>query len=345
MIPVGWRLTHPAPAAVASARPPAASASRVAASAPAASMDARAGARDASAIPPRQEQSRQGENTPARRPSPAPPVASRPDADDAQLVLASNSADTAPFSPSFASNGSAIFFHEGRNESALMRADTSSDGAILHVTSIVDDGAKNYHVRVSPDGESIAFDSDRDGARGIYVATREGKDVHRVSGEGFAAVPSWSPDGQQLAFVRAEPGKPNVWNLWLHDLKSGNERRLTSYPYGQPWGGSWFADGRRICYSHEDSLYVLDLTTGEQKRYRSPVRGRLTRTPAVSPDGRRVIFQVFRDGAWLLDLTDGSMRRVLADPTAEEFTWSPDGRRVAFHSARTGGWGLWVLGT
>jgi Tol biopolymer transport system component len=73
------------------------------------------------------------------------------------------------------------------------------------------------------------------------------------------------------------------------------------------------------------------------------VKGRLVRTPAVSPDGTRVIFQVTRDGAWMLDLSDRSMRRVLTDPTAEEFAWAPDGRRVAFHSRRDSQWGIYIL--
>ena len=108
-------------------------------------------------------------------------------------------------------------------------------------------------------------------------------------------------------------------------------------------GLGWVPDDRRIAYSHEDTLMVMDLQTGEAARYRTPVKGQLVRTPAVSADGTKIIFQVFRHGAWLLDLADGSMQRVLADPTAEEFAWSPDGRRVAFHSRRDGQWGIYVL--
>ena len=67
------------------------------------------------------------------------------------------------------------------------------------------------------------------------------------------------------------------------------------------------------------------------------------RTPAVSPDGTKVVYQVYRDGVWLLDLTDSSMRPLLRDPTAEEFAWAPDGRRVAFHSRRDGQWGIYLL--
>ena len=77
--------------------------------------------------------------------------------------------------------------------------------------------------------------------------------------------------------------------------------------------------------------------------FASPVKGRLVRTPAVSPDGTKVVFQVAHDGAWILDLSDRWMRRVLTDPTAEEFAWAPDGRRIAFHSRRDGQWGIFIL--
>jgi len=262
------------------------------------------------------------------------------------LVRAIDS-DDAMFSPSFAADGTAIFFHTGRTQdprSALMRVQDPSTNAVtedLRVMTILEDGARNYHVQPSPDGTRIAFDSDRDGERGVYLADIDGTHVRRVSGSGYAAVPTWSPEGERLTFVRGEPDRPRVWNLWLHSLSTGEMVQVTSFRFGQVWGASWFPDGRRICYSHEDRLFVHDLAAGRSRQYASPIPGRLVRTPAVSPDGQRVIFQVARHGAWLLDLSNGSMRVVLTDPTAEEFAWSPDGRRVAFHSKRDGGWGIW----
>jgi Tol biopolymer transport system component len=213
----------------------------------------------------------------------------------------------------------------------------------LQVMTILDDGAKNYHVQPSPDGSRIAFDSDRDGERGVYIANTDGSGVRRISGRGYAAVPTWSPDGARVTFVRAEPDRPRVWNLWLQRIDTGESRRLTDFRFGQTWGASWFSDGTQVAYSHEDRLMILNLTSGRTISFASPVPGRLVRTPAVSPDGRHVIFQVFRSGAWLLDLSDGSMRCVLTDPTAEEFAWSPDGRRVAYHSRRDGHWGIWIM--
>jgi hypothetical protein len=247
------------------------------------------------------------------------------------------------FSPSFASDGTGLFFHaESAGGSALKRAERGDRG-VLHVATIVDDAAKNYHVKLSPDDRTVAFDSDRDGVRGVYVARADGSRVRRVSGNGYAAVPTWSPDGRRLAFLRAENNRPNVWNLWLLELETGEMARLTNYRYGQVWAGAWFPDGRRIAYSHEDRLILLDLDSGRSTSYISPRRARLVRTPAVSPDGRWIMFQVFRDGGWLLDLESGSMQRVLDDPSAEEFTWAPDGRRVAFHSRRSGKWSLWIM--
>jgi Tol biopolymer transport system component len=248
------------------------------------------------------------------------------------------------FSPSFSADGAALLFHTGRSvdsRSALMSGQMTPVGS--PVAPILDDGARNYHVQPSPDGTRIAFDSDRDGERGVYIADRNGANPGRVSGRGYAAVPSWAPDGGRLTFVRAEEGNRRVWNLWLLSLGSGEIRRLTGFRYGQTWSASWFPDGRRIAYSHEDRLVVLDVDSAASREYPTPMAGRLVRTPAVSPDGSQAIFQVSGSGAWLLEFQTGSMRRVLGDRSAEEFAWSPDGRRVAFHSRRGGDWGIWIM--
>ncbi len=295
----------------------------------------------------------------AHRPAPIRPVPALPDIASSlrspssasehaglsggRLVQALDAGRQPIFSPSFASDGSAVFFDEQDSTSSRLMTARSNAGGQLHVVSVVNNGARNYHPQLSPDGRTLAFDSDRDGTRGVYLASRDGGNVRRVSGPGYAAVPTWSPDGTRLAFVRAEADRPKVWNLWCLDLRTREARRLTSYAYGQPWGASWFPDGHRICYSHEDRLVVLDLSTGRSRQYDSPRSGSLVRTPAVSPDGRRIIFQVHHDGTWLLNLETGAMTKVLEDPSAEEFAWAPDGHEVAFHSRRSGQWGIWFM--
>ena len=281
-------------------------------------------------------------------PNPHQPTPVLPPVESAALgdhvVTPVSVSDRPTYSPTFASVGSAIFYHnESGDQSPLMRADTDPEGSILRITSIVDDRSHNFHARPSPDGQRIAFDSDRDGERGVYIADANGRNVHRVTAEGFAAIPSWSPDGGRLAYVRGEPDQPKIWNLWLMNLATREERRLTSYRYGQPWGASWFPDGKRLAYSHEDRLIVLNLSTGSSMSYPSPRKGSLVRTPAVSPDGSRAVFQVYQAGTWLLDFRTGAMKKVLADPSAEEYAWAPDGRRVAYHSRSEGKWGVWIM--
>jgi len=277
-------------------------------------------------------------------PPPAVPDGTLPAAPDPNAA-SHVSAQPAGFVPSFSNTGTAVFFQdEAGAGSALISGDRSQPGAILKITRIVDDNAQNFHARPSPDGSRIAFDSDREGTRAVFVADADGEHVRRISGDGFAALPSWSPSGGQLAFVKAEADKPRVWNLWTADVSSGDLRRITSNENGQPWGGSWFPDGRRLAYGYESQLVLIDVETGVRQAFPAPVGNRLVRTPSVSPDGRKIIFQVPRDGTWLFDVRTKGMRRVLDDPTAEEYSWSPDSRRVAFHSRRTGGWGVWVMG-
>nr|MDP9324587.1 DPP IV N-terminal domain-containing protein [Acidobacteriota bacterium] len=259
---------------------------------------------------------------------------------DARATAHRGVSDGPALDPAFASDGSAVFSRAASN-GEIAHADGRK--STLRITSVVDPNARNFHTRPSPDGTRIAFDSDRDGQRGVYVADIDGRNVRRLTGEGFAAMPSWSPDSGTIAFVRAEPERPNVWNLWTMDVASRQTRRLTSHRAGQAWGGSWFPDGGRIAYGYEDRLVVMDLASGAERVYRSPLKGTLVRASAVAPDGRRIVFQVYRKGTWLLDLRKETVRKVMADPSAEDYTWAPDGRRVAYHSRDEGKWGVWVM--
>jgi Tol biopolymer transport system component len=86
----------------------------------------------------------------------------------------------------------------------------------------------------------------------------------------------------------------------------------------------------------------MDTESGASRSYDSPVAGRRIVAVAASPDGRHVIFQVEDVGAWLLELRDGSMRRVLEDPTAQRLVWSPSGDAVAYYSGAADQWKVWV---
>jgi Tol biopolymer transport system component len=197
------------------------------------------------------------------------------------------------------------------------------------------------HFSPSPDGRHMAFDLDRDGVRGVFIADRDGANVALASGEGRAASPSWSPDARYLAFVRAEPDRPRVWNLWIREVRSGALMRLTQYPTGIVRGASWFPDGRRICYAHQQTLVIQDVQSGRIQPFSSPISTGLIRAPSVSPDGLHVAFEIEGSGIWMMDMRRHGMEQIIDDPTPSSLAWRPEDDGLTYFSIGAREWRTW----
>lgn len=243
---------------------------------------------------------------------------------------------------------SAVFIPHG-SEALDGGVDTDPHREGLRLVTVAESGATTYHPRLSPDGRPVAFDSDRDGERGVYLADRNGTNVRRVSGAGYAVRPSWSPDGERLAFLRAEPSRPAVWNFWIWTSATNALTRVTSYRTGQLSAATWLADAHRLSYGYENQLLILDTRTLESRgtvsstiSYPSPRDGRAIGVPTAAPDGRHVGFLVEGDGVWILDLQTREMRRIVADASVDDLVWDADSRRLAYHSHRDEQWRIWV---
>jgi Tol biopolymer transport system component len=81
----------------------------------------------------------------------------------------------------------------------------------------------------SPDGQTIAFNSERDGDAELYVMRRDGRGVTQVTRNNVVAdtQPDWSPDGRRLAFTSDAGGNPDIWVI---DANGKRPRRLTANP-------------------------------------------------------------------------------------------------------------------
>ncbi|MBL8119874.1 MAG: PD40 domain-containing protein, partial [Anaerolineae bacterium] len=79
----------------------------------------------------------------------------------------------------------------------------------------------------SPDGQMIAFTSERDGNAELYTMSLESGSVRRLTDSPeHEFSPLWSPDGEQLLFQRTVAGSD--LETFVMDMESGAIRRLTT---------------------------------------------------------------------------------------------------------------------
>jgi hypothetical protein len=200
-------------------------------------------------------------------------------------------------------------------------------------------------LHVSPNGGWIAFESDRDGVHGVWVARRDGDGAHRVSDALMAVLPTWSPDGTRLAFLGRARQRPDTWSVWVVKAPDGHARKVSTGTV-VVGGLAWFPDNRHICYGSHAWLVVVDTAATATRAFRLPTESsRIAGLPVVSPDGRWIVFAVAGEGAWMASIPDGSMTRIVSERDVDAFAWAPGGRQIAFRTARDGQWNVQIVRT
>lgn len=206
--------------------------------------------------------------------------------------------------------------------------------------------------RFSPNGEHIAFTSDRDGGDNIWVMGSDGSEPRALTSEKFRLLnnPTWSPDSQHIAarkhFTTAR--SLGTGEIWLYDLRGGDGVAVVERPspsYQKELGEPLFApDGESIYYTQNATpgdtfIYAQDtnkeifrireveLATGEIRNVVGGPGGAVRPTP--SPDGRWMAY-VKRVRAqsrlFVMDLETGD-ERMLVDQLDQDMqeTWAVHG--------------------
>ena len=100
-----------------------------------------------------------------------------------------------------------------------------------------------YSPSWSPDGQKIAFWSDRSGKGDIYVMNTDGSNVTNLTNHPASDLyPAWSPDGSQIAFTSdRDSDNPDInSDIYVMDADGDNPRNLTNRPGGSDWDSTWF---------------------------------------------------------------------------------------------------------
>jgi TolB protein len=104
-------------------------------------------------------------------------------------------------------------------------------------------------------GAQIAFVSGRTGLPQIYIAGADGTNPQRITDQGYAVSPSWSPNGQFIAFSwlrRYGPGAPGARDIYIMDVATRQWVQLT-HDGGANDSPSWSPDGRHIVFQSSRS--------------------------------------------------------------------------------------------
>jgi dipeptidyl aminopeptidase/acylaminoacyl peptidase len=179
----------------------------------------------------------------------------------------------------------------------------------------------------APDGKRLAFLSDRDGKRQIYVIRpRAGEACPLTKVETAVQAFRWSPDGRHIAFTAAEP-----------ESKSMKERKEK---YGEV----------EIVQSDYTMTHLWKIEVGLDIPTKMPKADRLTDGDKFtvgsfswSPDSQYIAFDAAKDpdlgsmdtsDIYVLKLADKTVKKVVDTKGPDHGpVWSPDGRQIAYETA------------
>jgi serine/threonine protein kinase len=231
----------------------------------------------------------------------------------------------------------------------------------LKAVPLITERGIQRHPSFSPDGNRVAFNwnGPKQDNPDIYVQQiGAGIPVRLTSDPSNDYNPVWSPNDRWIAFLRGQP-EAGKSELRLIAPLGGIERKLTEIRVGNSFNVippylAWYTDGSCLIATDSngvgqpDALFVISLASGDKVQLTHPPPGAGDSNPAVSPDGRWLVFRrntnaLFTGALYALELgagitAVGEPRRLTAPVLDAAYpAWMPDSKEILFARSLGGG--------
>ena len=249
------------------------------------------------------------------------------DHDGADKKLVSSS-DRQAMSPAWAADGRRFAYMEfwaGHGQLFVQDMATGKRAPVVTTGAALD-----FTPAFSPDGKTLAFSRAIEEGTDVYtVNLKDNCCLQRLTVGRFSdnLSPTYSPDGQRIAFVSTRAGLPQIYVM----AADGTDQQLFApFDYGVTGSSNapeWSPDGQSVAF-HRDvagtlQVFVLDVRTRTVRQLTSVGRNE---DPTWAPDSRHLCFVSDRSGyrqLWIIDLETGRIRPLLQQSGARLPAWSP----------------------